>query len=69
MGWIGALLTGGDNGRLPEERAVDVIQHRAWRLAGNQAANALRGDGGMLVHDQLNEAVIEAEADVPWWRR
>ncbi|HEY5399071.1 MAG TPA: hypothetical protein VIL16_27185 [Trebonia sp.] len=53
--------------RTPEERAVDREQHRAFRAAGNQAANA--HPDGHMVHDQLSEAVADAEKNVPWWRR
>ena len=54
--------------RTPEERRVDVLQHKAYKDAGNQAASRLP-DSDPLVHDMLNEAVIEAEPHVPWWRR
>ena len=53
--------------RTPEERAVDREQHRAYRQAGNQAANRHRD--AHVVHDQLNEAIIDAEKNVPWYRR
>ena len=53
--------------RTKEERAVAVEQHRAYRAAGNQAASRLRDDH--MVHDQLTEAVADAERDVPKWRR
>lgn len=59
----------GNSDRVPEEREVDRLQHRAYRDAGNQAAGNLRGDGGLAVHDMLNAAVTEAEKNVPWWRR
>lgn len=55
--------------RTPEEREVGRLQHKAWKDAGNQAAENLRGDGGMLVHDMLSEAIIDAEQHVSWWRR
>jgi hypothetical protein len=54
--------------RTPVERQVDVLQHKAWKDAGNAAASKLsRSDP--LVHDMLNEAIIDAEQNVPWWRR
>ena len=68
MRFISELLGGSDD-RTPEERRVDVLQHQAYRDAGNQAARNLRGDGGPLVHDMLNEAIIDAEQHVSWWRR
>lgn len=44
------------------------MQHKAYRDAGNAAAAKLsRSDP--LIHDMLNEAIIDAEQDVPWWRR
>jgi hypothetical protein len=52
---------------LPEERAVGRLQHKAYRDAASNARK-LRDDEH-VVHDMLNEAVIAAEADVPWWRR
>jgi len=61
-------LFGRNDDRTPEERRVDVLQHRAYRDAGNQAARNLP-DSDPLVHDMLNEAIIDAEPDVPWWRR
>ena len=69
MGFISELLGGGSDDRTPEERRVDVLQHKAYRAAGNQAAKNLRGDGGLLVHDMLNEAIIDTEQNVPWWSR
>lgn len=54
--------------RTPEEREVARMQHKAYRDAGNAAAAKLsRSDP--LIHDMLNEAIIDAEQDVPWWRR
>lgn len=64
MGWFGGR---GDD-RTPEERRVDVLQHKAWRDAGNAAAAKL-SDSDPLVHDMINEAIIDAEQHVPWWRR
>lgn len=61
------LFSRNDDGKTVEERAVDREQHRAYRAAGNQAARAHRD--AHVVHDQLNEAIIDAERDVPWWRR
>lgn len=55
--------------RTREEKAVDREQHKAFKDAGNQAAAKLRGDGGSLVHDMINEAVADAERGVSWWRR
>ena len=55
--------------RTPEEREVDRLQHKGYKAAGNQAAKNLRGDGGLLAHDMFNEAIVDAEKDVPWWRR
>lgn len=55
--------------RTKEEKALDAEQLRAYKRAGNQAAKNLRGDGGLLAHDQFNEAVIDAEQNVPWWKR
>lgn len=58
----------GKDDRTKEEKAVDIEQHRAYRKAANTAAAKLsRSDA--LVHDMLNEAIIDAEKDVPWWRR
>lgn len=64
MGWFSS-----SDDRTKEEKDLDVEQHRAYKKAGNQAAENLRGDGGLLVHDMLNEAVIDAEKHVPWYRR
>ena len=35
MGFISALLGGGSDDRTPEERRVDVLQHKAYKDAGN----------------------------------
>ena len=51
------------------EKAINNEQHRAYRAAGNGAARKLRGDGGPMVHDQINEAVIDAEKHVAWWKK
>lgn len=65
MGIFSDIFGGGDD-RLPEEKAVDREQHRAWRTAGNQAAKAHRDNH--MVHDQLTEAVADAEQHVSFWR-
>ena len=61
------LLSRSDD-RSPEERRVDVLQHKAYRDAGNAASRKLPGSDA-LVHDMLNEAIIDAEQHVSWWRR
>lgn len=61
------LFSGKKDERLAEEKAAGRMQHKAYRDAGNQAARAHRDQH--MVHDQINEAVIESERDVPWWRR
>jgi hypothetical protein len=43
------------------ERAIGREQRRGYQAAANQAAKSLRGDGGLLVHDQLNEAVADSQ--------
>jgi len=66
MGFISTLLSSGGD-RSPEEKAVDVMQHQAYHAASNQAARNLRSE--CIATHQLNEAVIETEQRVPWWRR
>ena len=62
------FFSGSSDDRMPEEREVDRLQHKGYKDAGNQAAKKL-SNSDPLVHDMLNEAIIDAEANVPWWRR
>lgn len=57
--------SGADDNRTDEEVAVDVMQHDAYRRAQHQAGRRHRDEH--VVHDQLNEAVIDAEKHVPRW--
>ena len=71
MGFFSDMFGGGDD-RLPEERAVDREQHRAYRKALGQNGEWERKHGHREespTYWQLNSAVIESERDVPWWRR
>lgn len=68
MGFLDALLGSSSDGRTPEERRVDVLQHKAYKDAGNATARKL-SDSDPLVHEMLNEAIIDTEQNVPWWRR
>ena len=51
----------------PEERRAALIRYKSARKAAEQAAKNLRDE--CIATNQLNEEVIEAERDVPWWRR
>ena len=54
------------------EQWVAVEQHRAYRKALNQNGERERKrgvDDETGTYHQLNSAVIDAERDVPWWRR
>lgn len=49
------------------EQKADLNRYRAAKKAANNAARKHRDEG---VHTkQLNEAVIEAEKEIPWWLR
>jgi pantothenate synthetase len=50
-----------------EEKQAALKHYKALRKAAETAARKHRDHH--MVHDQLNEATIEAERDVPWWRR
>lgn len=50
-----------------EEQQADLNRYRATRQAAEQAARALRDECPATA--ELNSAVIEAEREVPWWRR
>jgi hypothetical protein len=49
------------------EREADIETYKLARKAAEQAAKNHRDHH--VVHDQLNELVIEAEEHIPWWRR
>jgi hypothetical protein len=66
MGFFSDIFGGSDD-RTPEERKVDVLQHKAYKDAANTAARKLsRSDP--LIHDMLNEAHAEAQQHVSKWR-
>lgn len=50
-----------------EERQANIARHRLARKAAEQAARAHPDEH--MVHHQLNEEIIDAERDIPWWRR
>jgi hypothetical protein len=50
-----------------EERQADLGRYRAAKKAAEQAGRTLREES--VTTHQFNDAIIEAEADVPWWRR
>jgi hypothetical protein len=53
--------------RPKEERQADVNRYKAAKKASNQIAKNLREEGPATM--QANEAVIDAEREIPWWRR
>jgi hypothetical protein len=51
----------------PEERQADLGRYKAVRQAAEVAARRLRDE--CPTTELLNDAVIDAEKHVPWWRR
>jgi hypothetical protein len=54
-------------GKPKEERQADLGRYRATRQAAEQAAAVLREES--ITTNMFNDAVIDAEQHVPWWRR
>lgn len=73
MGLLNSLL-GGDEwrGKPPEEKAADISRHKATRAA-LEAASELERKAGIReetpTYTLHNDAVIDSEQHVPWWRR
>ncbi len=68
MGLINALLGGSEWRDKPrEEQQADIGRHKATKKALDNSRLHVREEGP--AYYQLNEAVIEAEQHVPWWRR
>lgn len=66
-------LFGSKDDRTPEEKAVAVMQHKAYRQALDEHYEWCKQHPDQLeetpTYNQLNSAVIESEKHVPWWRR
>jgi hypothetical protein len=52
---------------LKAERKADIERHNALKKAGEAAARKHRDE--TWVHRQINDALIENEKNLPWWRR
>jgi hypothetical protein len=50
-----------------EERRADIERHKALKKAAENTARKHRDE--TWVHKHLNDAIIEAEREIPWWRR
>ncbi len=73
MGLVSSLLGGDEWREKPrEEKAADISRHKATRAALTAASEMERKAG---VREETptyyicNDAVIESEKHVPWWRR
>jgi hypothetical protein len=68
MGLFSSLL-GGDEWRdkPAEEKAADINRYKALRKANEESSKVIREE--CPTYYQMQEAIIDAEADVPWWRR
>lgn len=62
-------LLGGDEWRSkpPEEQAADISRHQALRKANEASARHVREEGP--AYYLFQNAIIESEQHVPWWRR
>ena len=67
------LFSGGKDDRTKEEREVARLQHKAYKKALDEHYEWCKKHPSQLeetpTYNQLNSAVIDAEKDVPWWRR
>jgi len=61
------LFSSSKDERTKAEREADLKHYKALRRAAEQAARNHRDEH--MVHHQINEAVVEAEKNVSWWRR
>jgi len=60
-------LFNGNSGKTRDEQRADNNRHRALKKAGEAAAR--KHPDKHVVHDQINEAIIENEKHVSWWLR
>ena len=67
MGLFSSSAQDGWRGKPKEERRADIGRYKSARKAAEQAAKNLRDECYATM--QLNDAVIEAEKHIPWWRR
>lgn len=58
---------GRQDDRTKAEKQADINRHKALKRAAEATARRHRDE--TYVHKQLNDAIIENEKNVPWWRR
>jgi len=57
------------NDKVKEEKKADVNRYKASKKALDNHGRKHREREETATYRQLNAAVIEAEQEIPWWRR